>query len=137
MLFRSFMILHSSETSTCRCEVCNIFFPNAQALGGHRTNSRDHMRRVTAVLSGNSSSLPCRARNSSEAYSGDDSPPFKKKGKAPVVFPLRPLPCTALHRISSHSDYRSRWVCSRLWRSWPLFRRCFPDSKRTYKQQLP
>jgi len=45
------------------------------------------------VLSGNSSSLPITARHSSEAYSGDDSPPSKKKRKAPVfVLPLSPPP---------------------------------------------
>lgn len=72
-----------------RCLECNIFFDNAQALGGHRTNSRDHKRRVNAVLSGDLSSLPTMPRSSSEVYSFEETPAStKKKRKAPAMAQL-------------------------------------------------
>jgi hypothetical protein len=57
---------------TGRCLECNIFFNSAQALGGHKTNSNDHKRRVDSVQQGDSSMLPIMPRLSSEVLSFED-----------------------------------------------------------------
>jgi len=55
-----------------RCLECNIYFDCPQALGGHKTNSRDHQRRVEAMLHGDSSLLPSMPRLSSQVYSFEE-----------------------------------------------------------------
>ena len=58
--------------NTGRCLECNIFFNSPQALGGHKTNSNDHKRRVDSVQQGDSSMLPIMPRLSSEVLSFED-----------------------------------------------------------------
>ena len=58
--------------NTGRCLEFNVFFNSPQALGGHKTNSNDHKRRVDSMQQGDSSMLPIMPRLSSEVLSFQD-----------------------------------------------------------------
>ena len=93
--------LASNEASTSltwtpwRCLECNIFFNCPQALGGHKKNSRDHQRRVAAMLKGDSSFLRTMPRHSSQVYSfeEDSSPGGTRAPKRAKKAPMTQLAC--------------------------------------------
>jgi len=77
-----------------RCLECNIYFNCPQALGGHKTNSRDHKRRVDAVQLGDSSLLPVMPRLSSEVLSFEDVGVSEEMAsKRPKKKPMAQLDC--------------------------------------------
>ena len=72
-------------TTPWRCEVCNIYFTSAQALGGHRINSTDHKQRCEKLRRGDTASLPGTPRLSLHVYSNEETAEKGKRTRLPPM----------------------------------------------------